>query len=128
MILVFGTTIVFSSCSKDENNEPALSFDKSIIVGTWTINSVSGTSIWRWIAEGKQLTFNSNGSCVTEFSMEDSWKLEGGKIYTFYNETKEPMLVYSLIAIDGSIYIVKVNGTLDQSNKSVIIKMEKIGQ
>ncbi len=114
-----------TSCSKDDDNEPTMSFDKSTIVGTCTINSVSGTSVWRWIAEGKQLTFNSNGSCVTEFSMEDSWKLEGGKICTYYNETKEPMLVYSLISVDGSVYTVKVNGTLDESNKSVIIKMKK---
>ena len=102
-----------------------MSFDKSTIVGTWTINSVSGTSVWRWIAEGKQLTFNSNGTCVTEFSMEDSWKLESGKICTYFNETKEPMLVYSLISVDGAVYTVKVNGTLDESDKSVIIKMKK---
>jgi hypothetical protein len=95
-----------TSCSKDDDNDPTMSFDKSTIVGTWTINSVSGTSVWRWIAEGKQLTFNSNGTCVTEFSME-------------------PMLVYSLISVDGAVYTVKVNGTLDESDKSVIIKMKK---
>ena len=114
-----------TSCSKDDDNDPTMSFDKSTIVGTWTTNSVSGTSVWRWIAEGKQLTFNSIGTCVTEFSMEDSWKLESGKICTYFNETNEPLLVYSLISVDGAVYTDKVNGTLDESDKSVIIKMKK---
>jgi hypothetical protein len=35
------------------------------------------------------------------------------------------MLVYSLISVDGAVYTVKVNGTLDESDKSVIIKMKK---
>lgn len=116
--------LAMTSCSKDDDDSD-ISFDNATVVGTWTITSVNGTSIWEWISEGKKLTFSSNGACSTSFSMENAWKIEGGKIMTYYKETQEPMLVYSLISIDGNEYKVKVNGTLDESNESVIIKMKK---
>ena len=116
--------LAMTSCSKDDDDSD-ISFDNATVVGTWTITSVNGTSIWGWISEGKKLTFSSNGACATSFSMENAWKIEGGKIMTYYKETQEPMLVYSLISIDGNEYKVKVNGTLDESNESVIIKMKK---
>lgn len=58
--------------------------------------------------------------------MENAWKIEDGKIKTYYKPTAEPMLIYSLISTDGSIYNVRVNGTLDESDLSVVIKMKKL--
>lgn len=119
-------SLLFIGCSNDDDNESSLNFDKTTAVGTWSITSVSGTSEWRWIAQGKELTFNSDGTCKTDFSMENAWKIEDGKIKTYYKPTAEPMLIYSLISTDGSIYNVRVNGTLDESDLSVVIKMKKL--
>lgn len=116
--------LAITGCSKDDDDN-VMSFDNATIVGSWTITSVNGTSIWKWITVGEELTFYSNGVCSTGFSMENAWKLESGKIKTYYKETQEPMLIYSLISIDGSEYKVRVDGTLDESNESVIIKMRK---
>lgn len=117
--------IIMSSCSNDDdNNGPSLSFDKATVVGTWEITNVS-SSTWNWIKEDATLTFNSDGSCFTGFSMENSYKIESGIIKTYYKATEEPMLIYTLMSVDSNVYTVKVGGTLDESNKSVIIKMKK---
>ena len=115
--------IVISSCSSD-NEEPSIAFDKSTVVGTWEIIN-AGTTSWRWIAEGNVLTFNSDGSCKTGFPMEDPYKIESGVIKTYYKSTGEPMLIYVLSSVNSDVYTVKVNGTLDESNKSVTIQMKK---
>ena len=117
--------LAITGCSKDDDDDDVISFDNATVLGTWTITSVNGTSIWWWISEGEKLTFSSNGTCSTSFSMENAWKIVEGKIATYYKETQEPMLIYSLISVDGNEYKVKVNGTLDESNESVIIKMKK---
>ena len=85
------TALAFVSCGSDE--EPDLQFDKDTIVGTWEITKVQGSPEWRWIVKGTTLTFNSNGTCSTGFSMEDSYKIEGGQVKTYYAETQEPMYV-----------------------------------
>lgn len=125
MLLVLTTTLL-SSCSKDdEDTSSSLSFDKSTTVGTWEITEVNGTSPWRWVAKGNNIVFNSNGYCTTEFSMENAWKIEGGKIKTFYKETNEPMLIYTLVSKEDNTYNVRIIGTLDESNLSILTKMRK---
>lgn len=121
---LFVLSLVFAGCSKDDDSSSVV-FDKSKAVGKWTITNVSGNSTWYWISEGNTLTFNSDGTCSTGFSMENSWKIENGCIATYYAKTSEPCLIYNLLSIDGSDYNVKVIGTLDESNESVIIKMKK---
>ena len=125
MLIVVILNCAFSSCSKDDDDDSSIAFDKGMVVGKWTITSVNGMSTWNWIKEGNTLTFNSDGSCTTSFSMENVWKLENGKIATYYGRTLEPMLIYSLLSISGSEYTVKVTGTLDESNESVQIIMKK---
>lgn len=116
-------TMAFVSCGNDD--EPSLEFDKNTIVGSWDISEVQGTSEWWWIAKGANLTFNSNGTCTTGFSMEDSYKIEGGQVKTYYAETLEPMYIYELQKKDGSTLTVKMKGTLDESNLSTVFKMAK---
>jgi len=116
-------TMALVSCGNDD--EPNLQFDKETIVGTWEINDVQGTPEWRWVATGTRLTFNSNGTCSTGFSMEDSYKIEGGQVRTYYAETQEPMYIYELLKKDGSTLTVKMKGTLDESNLSTVFKMTR---
>lgn len=126
LVIVATSAAVISSCSKDDdNNTTSVSLSQSEIIGTWEITSVSGSSSWSWIAVGKTLTFNSDYSCKTSFSMEDSYKIENGSIHTYYKKTIEPMLIYTATAKDNSNYTIKVQGTLDESNQSVMIKMVK---
>lgn len=117
------TALAFVSCGSDE--EPGLQFDKDTIVGTWKITEVQGTPEWRWIVIGTKLMFNSNGTCSTGFSMEDSYKIEGGQVKTYYAETQEPMYVYELQSKKGNILTVKMKGTLDESNLSTVFKITK---
>ena len=114
-------TMALVSCGNDD--EPNLQFDKETIVGTWEITEVQGTPEWRWIVTGTKLTFNSNGTCTTGFSMEDSYKIEGGQVKTYYAETQEPMYIYELQSKKGNTLTVKMKGTLDESNLSTVFKM-----
>ena len=117
------SALVFVSCGSDD--EPDLQFDKNTIIGTWEITEVQGSPEWRWIVTGTMLTFNSNGTCSTGFSMEDSYKIEGGQVKTYYAETQEPMYVYELMGKNGNTLTVKMKGTLDESNLSTVFKMTK---
>lgn len=117
-------TFTFMGCSKDDDKSNT-DFNNELIVGKWTITSINGTSPWRTIAVGKSLTFYSNGTCITEHSMENSWKNENGLIHTFYSKTLEPIRIYNLLSVDGTEYTVNVIGTLNESNMSVIVKMKK---
>ena len=117
------SALVFVSCGSDD--EPDLQFDKNTIIGTWEITEVQGSPEWRWIVKGTTLTFNSNGTCTTGFSMEDSYIIEGGQVKTYYAETQEPMYVYELMGKNGNTLTVKMKGTLDESNLSTVFKMTK---
>lgn len=126
LIIIFSlmfTALAFVSCGSDD--EPDMQFDKNTIVGTWEITEVQGTAQWRWIVKGTTLTFNSNGTCSTGFSMEDSYKIEGGQVKTYYAETMEPMYVYELLGKNGNTLTVKMKGTLDESDISIVFKMTK---
>jgi len=116
-------TMALVSCGNDD--EPNLQFDKETIVGVWEITEVQGTPEWWWIAKGTALMFNSNGTCSTGFSMEDSYKIEGGQVKTYYAETQEPMYIYELQGKKGNTLTVKMKGTLDESNLSTVFKMTK---
>ena len=126
LLIIFSlmfTALAFVSCGSDD--EPDLKFDKNSIVGTWEITEVQGAAQWRWIVKGTTLTFNSNGTCSTGFSMEDSYKIEGGQVKTYYAETMEPMYVYELLGQNGNTLTVKMKGTLDESDLSTVFKMTK---
>lgn len=117
------TALAFVSCGSDD--DPDLQFDKNNIVGTWEITEVQSTPGWRWIVKGTTFTFNSNGTCKTGFSMEDSYKIESGQVKTYYAETQEPMFVYELLGKNDNTLTVKMKGTLDESNLSTVFKMTK---
>ena len=125
IVTTFIMSLGVSSCSSSDDDNPSLAFDTNIIVGKWTITDVSGTSDWYWIAKGKTLEFKNDGSCQTDFNMENAYKIKNGRVETFYKATEEPMLIYTLQANNNGVLTVKVSGTLDESNLFVIIKIKK---
>lgn len=54
--------------------------------------------------------------------MENAYRIKNGRVETYYKDTEEPMLVYTLQNNSNGILTVKVSGTLDESNLSVNIK------
>nr|WP_293489597.1 hypothetical protein [Prevotella sp.] len=126
VLLTFTLSFCITSCSSDDDDNPSLAFDSNTIVGEWTITEVSGISEWYWIKEGKTLTFKNDGSCLTGFSMENAYRIKNSRVETFYKDTEEPMLIYTLQNNSNGILTVKVSGTLDESNLSVSIKMKRI--
>lgn len=124
LIAVFGC--MFASCGSNGDGESdSLSFTD--IVGSYVITNISGTNSHSWLKSGQIMTFNSDGTCTTGFTMEDSWKNENGKIHTYYKKTNEPMYVYELKARNGNAYDVQMNGTLDD-NTSLRLTLQKMDE
>ena len=89
------------------------------------ITDVQGSSEWSWISKGETMTFNADGTCITGHWMENVYRIEDGCIHTYNNDSGEPMFIYTLIENKGSKLSVKVQGTLDESNSSVVIEISK---
>lgn len=124
LIVVFGC--MFASCGSNGDEESdSLSFTD--IVGSYVITNICGTNSHSWLKSGQIMTFNSDGTCTTGFSMEDSWKNENGKIHTFYKKTNEPMYVYELKSRNGNVYDVQMTGTLDDDT-SLRLTLQKMDE
>lgn len=126
ILITIALSFSFTACSSNDDDSSSLAFDTNTIIGEWTITEVSGNSEWDWITKDKTLTFKNDGSCQTGFSMENAYRIKNGRIETYYKDTSEPMLVYTLQNNNNGILTVKVSGTLDESNLSVTIKMKKV--
>ena len=110
-------SVGFASCSSDDDN-PSLSFTKEIIVGKWKISNIyDANQDIRWFSVGDVAEFKSDGTCRGWFSMETAYKIESGRIHTYYKETDEPMFVYTLLSQNGSTLSVRMNGTLDDNSR-----------
>ena len=108
----------FVSCGSDDDNEdePSLKFTKSIIAGdfSWYVDNYTierGAS--KKIAKGIYIHFNNDGSCKCFHSMETAYRINNGKIETYYAKSGEPMFIYSLMSQRGDILTVRMEGTLD---------------
>lgn len=126
VLLIVCMSSVFTSCSKDDDN-PSLSFTKEIISGKWRITNISNTNghnTW-WPSAGDEMEFKYDGTCTGWFSMEDAYKIEGGRIHTYYGETNEPMFVYTLLSENGTTLSVRMDGTLDD-NGTCTLTLQKV--
>lgn len=124
VLLVAMLNLCFTSCG-DDDDEPSLVFETSTIVGTWKITEVGAVDGWAFLHVGGTMTFRTNGSCETAMSMEDYYKIENGRIKTYYKETMEPMYVYTLLSVDGATMTARMSGTLDERHKSTTLKLQK---
>ena len=110
-------SVSFTACSNDDDDEPSLSFTKEIIVGRWKITNIAGNNEHgNWLLVGSEAVFKSDGTCNGWFSMEDAYKIEGGRVKTYYARTSESMIVYTLLSQNGTTLSVKMDGTLDDKS------------
>lgn len=110
-------SIGFTACSSDDGVESSLSFTKEIIVGKWKITNIAGNNEHSsWLIVGKEAEFKSDGTCNGWFSMEDTYKIESGRIKTYYAKTSEPLFVYTLLSNNGTTLSVRMDGTLDDKS------------
>lgn len=121
-VAMIATSFVFISCSSDDGNDSSLRFTD--IVGSYQIVNISDSNTHSWLETGQTMTFYSNGTCKTGFSMEDGWKDENGTIKTYWRSNNEPMYVYKLKSRDNNIYEVQMYGTLDD-NTSLALTLKK---
>ena len=71
------------------------------------------------------MEFKYDGTCTSWFSMEDAYKIEGGRIHTYYGKTNEPMFVYTLLSENGATLSVRMDGTLDD-NGTCTLTLQKV--
>ncbi len=124
LIALVATSFAFVSCSSDDDDDSYLRFTD--IVGSYKITNISGSNSHYWLTSGKTMTFYSNGTCTTGFTMEDSWKNENGIIKTYCRSNNEPMFVYRLKSRDNNIYEVQMDGTLNENTSLVLTLQKKI--
>lgn len=127
LLLALMPVLLFTACSSDDGDEtPAMSFDVNTITGTWEIIEARESPKW-WIKQGTILRFYSNGTCKTDFSMEDSYKIEDGQVKTYYKASGEPLFAYALVSKDAGTFTVRVYDILERK-WSIVIKMVKQSQ
>ena len=104
-------------------------FTKEIIAGDfqWKVNSISikrgSSSI---ITEGKTIRFNEDGSCEGFHSMENAWRINNGRIETYYKQTEEPIYVYTLLSSNSDELLVRIDGTLDDNLQAEVLLIKDI--
>jgi len=126
VLMIALVSVSFTACSSDDDDESSLSFTKEIIVGKWKITNIAGNNEHSsWLSVGSEAEFKSDGTCVGWFSMEDAYKIEGGRIKTYYARTSEPMFVYTLLSQNGTTLSVKMDGTLDD-NSTCTLTLQKV--
>ena len=110
------------------NTPTEKTFTKEIIAGNfqWKVNSVSikrgsGNSI----IQGKTIRFYEDGTCEAFRSMENAWRINNGRIETFYKQTNEPMYVYTLLSANSDEIIVRIDGTLDDILQAEVVLLKE---
>lgn len=99
-------------------------FTKEIIAGDfqWKVNSVSIKSGSNsQMTEGKTIRFKEDGTCEAFHSMETAWRINNGRVETYYQQTEEPMFVYTLLAVNDNEIKVRIDGTLDDNLQAEVV-------
>ena len=58
--------------------------------------------------------------------METAWRINSGRIETFYQPTNEPMYVYTLLSQNGDNVTIRMNGTLDDDLQATLTLTKKL--
>ena len=113
---------------ESDNSPTEKSFTKEIIAGNfqWKVNSVSikrgsGNSI----IQGKTIRFYEDGTCEAFRSMENAWRINNGRMETFYKQTNDPMYVYTLLSANSDEIMVRIDGTLDDILQAEVVLLKE---
>lgn len=125
MLMSLGISACSSSGSDDDKgggggtSEIEATYEK--IVGDWYVTDIEvitgDHANWQG---GKNLYFRENGTCKTCKKTENRYKINNGKIETYYSETFEPMFVYTLLYWEKDKIILRRDGTLDDTSSCKI--------
>lgn len=69
----------------------------------------------------KYVYFHTDGSCEVFSNMENAYRINNGKIETYYKDKNEPMFIYTLLEVTGDKVKIRMNGTLDDDLLATII-------
>ena len=117
-------SVGLASCGSDDD-DATLQFTKNVIVGNWQVKDfVVNSGETRHVSIGKVIEFYSNGTCKGFHSMEDSYRINSGRVETFCARNNEPMFVYTLLSNNNNTIKVRMDGTLDD-DLSCILTLEK---
>ena len=126
LFMVVALSIGVASCSKDDDGEPSLLITEDMLAGTWKVTAIHGNNPFSgYLAVGDVTTFSAGGTCQGFHWMENSYRIKGGRLYTYYAETKEPIAVYTLLSEDGRKVTMKMNGTLDEAALTCTLILER---
>lgn len=118
--------VSFSGCSSSDDEgggggDSGIEATYEKIVGDWYVTSIDvikgDHANWQG---GKNLYFREGGTCKTCNRMENRYKINNGKIETYYSETFEPMFVYTLLYWEKDKIILRRDGTLDDTSSCKI--------
>lgn len=73
------------------------------------------------IEKGKYVYFHTDGSCEVFSKMENAYRINKGKVETYYKDTNEPMFIYTLLEVTGDRVKIRMSGTLDDDLQATII-------
>ena len=107
-----------------KNTPSEMAFTKEIIAGDfqWCVKSVNmmrGAN--SQMKEGKTICFREDGSCDAFLSTETAWRINNGRIETYYKQTEEPMYVYTLLSANDDEIKVRIDGTLDDILQAEVV-------
>ena len=126
MLIMMIMPLAVSCGGSDDSDDNSLPITKEMLVNTnsfWDIKEITGNNMK--IKKGATAKFYADGTCKGFISMETSYEIKGGKLYTYYAKTKEPMFVYTLLSRFVNEYndelTVKVDGTLDDNTTCTIV-------
>lgn len=126
MLMAITLTMMVACGGGDDGDDNSLPFTKDILVNAysyWDIKEITGSN--SHLRKGATARFYSDGTCNGFDSMETSYEIKGGRLYTYFAKTKEPMFVYTLLKrfVDEAHdeLTVKVDGTLDDHSSCTIV-------
>lgn len=122
-----GVTFNYVFVREGASQQTAISVTKEMISGTaWTVKNFNierGSN--NSVQIGKTVIFKTDGSFEGFNSMETAWRINNGRIETYYAPTNEPMYVYTLLSQSGDNVTIRMNGTLDDELQATLY-LEKI--
>ena len=116
-----GTELAGGSDRKGDPSTTILITNEMISGTAWTLESFNierGSN--SNIQNGKTIVFKNDGTCEGFHSMETAWRINSGRIETFYQPTNEPMYVYTLLSQNGDNVTIRMNGTLDDDLQATL--------